>query len=75
MACACAGLSSWRRGNAGLQDIEWAVEQLPGFKSGDIAAFAITGPSGEETPLAYVGLAFLKRVPKARRCASAQQQM
>ena len=25
------------------QDIEWAVEQLPGFKSGDIAAFAITG--------------------------------
>ena len=26
------------------QDIEWAVEQLPGFKSGDIAAFAITGP-------------------------------
>ena len=27
------------------QDIEWAVEQLPGFKSGDIAAFAITGPS------------------------------
>jgi fatty-acyl-CoA synthase len=22
------------------QDIEWAVEQLPGFKSGDIAAFA-----------------------------------
>ena len=32
------------------QDIEWAVEQIPGFKSGDIAAFAITGPSGEETP-------------------------
>ena len=32
------------------QDIEWAVEQLPGFKSGDIAAFAITGPSGEERP-------------------------
>ncbi len=28
------------------QDIEWAVEQLPGFKSGDIAAFAITGPIG-----------------------------
>ena len=27
------------------QDIEWAVEQLPGFKSGDIAAFAITGIS------------------------------
>jgi fatty-acyl-CoA synthase len=36
------------------QDIEWAVEQLPGFKSGDIAAFAITGPSGEETPAVLV---------------------
>jgi fatty-acyl-CoA synthase len=36
------------------QDIEWAVEQLPGFKSDDIAAFAITGPSGEETPAVLV---------------------
>lgn len=36
------------------QDIEWAVEQLPGFKSGDIAAFAITGHSGEETPAVLV---------------------
>jgi fatty-acyl-CoA synthase len=30
------------------QDIEWAVEQLPGFKAGDVAAFAVTGPDGEE---------------------------
>ncbi|MDQ3246591.1 MAG: fatty acyl-AMP ligase [Pseudomonadota bacterium] len=36
------------------QDIEWAVEQLPGFKSGDIAAFAIIGTSGEETPAVLV---------------------
>ena len=36
------------------QDIEWAVEQLPGFKSGDIAAFAITAQSGEETPAVLV---------------------
>ncbi len=36
------------------QDIEWAVEQLPGFKAGDIAAFAITGPSGEEQPAVLV---------------------
>ncbi len=36
------------------QDIEWAVEQLPGFKSGDIAAFAITTQSGEETPAVLV---------------------
>jgi fatty-acyl-CoA synthase len=36
------------------QDIEWAVEQLPGFKSGDIAAFAITGGTGEETPAVLV---------------------
>ena len=36
------------------QDIEWAVEQIPGFKAGDIAAFAITGSSGEETPAVLV---------------------
>ena len=36
------------------QDIEWAVEQLPGFKPGDIAAFAITPPGGEETPAVLV---------------------
>jgi fatty-acyl-CoA synthase len=36
------------------QDIEWAVEQLPGFKAGDIAAFAISGPLGEETPAVLV---------------------
>jgi fatty-acyl-CoA synthase len=24
------------------QDIEWAVEQLPGFKAGDIAAFSVS---------------------------------
>ncbi len=36
------------------QDIEWAVEQLPGFKQGDIAAFAVTTPSGEELPAVLV---------------------
>ena len=36
------------------QDIEWAVEQLPGFKAGDISAFAITTPGGEETPAVLV---------------------
>jgi fatty-acyl-CoA synthase len=36
------------------QDIEWAVEQLPGFKAGDIAAFSITSPGGEETPAVLV---------------------
>lgn len=36
------------------QDIEWAVEQLPGFKAGDIAAFAITTQGGEETPAVLV---------------------
>jgi fatty-acyl-CoA synthase len=36
------------------QDIEWAVEQLPGFKTGDIAAFSITTPSGEEAPAVLV---------------------
>ena len=36
------------------QDIEWAVEQMPGFKAGDIAAFSITTPGGEETPAVLV---------------------
>ena len=30
------------------------VEQLPGFKAGDIAAFAITTPGGDETPAVLV---------------------
>jgi fatty-acyl-CoA synthase len=30
------------------QDIEWAVEQLPGFNHGDIAAFSVEGATGEE---------------------------
>ena len=36
------------------QDIEWAVEQLPGFHQGDIAAFAIETESGEEVPAVLV---------------------
>nr|WP_088713284.1 MULTISPECIES: fatty acyl-AMP ligase [Pacificimonas] len=36
------------------QDIEWAIEQLAGFKAGDIAAFAITTPQGEESPAVLV---------------------
>ncbi|MDT0576819.1 fatty acyl-AMP ligase [Croceicoccus sp. F390] len=36
------------------QDIEWAVEQLPGFHQGDIAAFALELPGGEETPAVLV---------------------
>jgi len=30
------------------QDIEWAVEQLPGFNHGDIAAFSLETENGEE---------------------------
>jgi len=36
------------------QDIEWAVEQLPGFHQGDIAAFAIETETGEETAAVLV---------------------
>jgi len=36
------------------QDIEWAVEQLPGFHQGDIAAFAVQSASGEEVPAVLV---------------------
>lgn len=31
------------------QDIEWAVEQLPGFHQGDIAAFSLQTETGEES--------------------------
>ena len=36
------------------QDIEWAVEQLPGFNHGDVAAFSIETPNGEESPAVLV---------------------
>ena len=36
------------------QDIEWAVEQLPGFHQGDIAAFSVETESGEELPAVLV---------------------
>jgi fatty-acyl-CoA synthase len=36
------------------QDIEWAVEQVAGLRNGDIAAFAVTGDSGEEVPAVLV---------------------
>ena len=36
------------------QDIEWAVEQIPGFHQGDIAAFAIETATGEETAAVLV---------------------
>jgi len=36
------------------QDIEWAVEQLPGFNHGDIAAFALETDNGEEAPAVLV---------------------
>jgi fatty-acyl-CoA synthase len=36
------------------QDIEWAVEQLPGFHQGDIAAFSLETATGEETAAVLV---------------------
>lgn len=36
------------------QDIEWAVEQLPGFHQGDIAAFSVQAENGEEVPAVLV---------------------
>jgi fatty-acyl-CoA synthase len=36
------------------QDIEWAVEQLPGFNHGDIAAFSMETENGEEVPAVLV---------------------
>ncbi len=36
------------------QDIEWAVEQFPGFNHGDIAAFSVETDNGEEAPAVLV---------------------
>jgi len=36
------------------QDIEWAVEQIPGFHQGDIAAFSLETDAGEETAAVLV---------------------
>lgn len=36
------------------QDIEWAVEQLPGLRQGDVAAISLPGEQGEEIPAVLV---------------------
>ena len=36
------------------QDIEWAAEQLPSLKSGDVAAFAIEGTDGDDEVVVLV---------------------
>jgi fatty-acyl-CoA synthase len=38
----CNGRNIWP------QDIEWAVERLPGMRSGDVAAFSVDGADGAE---------------------------
>ncbi len=48
------------------QDIEWAIEQLEGFKAGDIAAFSITTPQGEEAPAVLVQCRTLDPAERAR---------
>lgn len=36
------------------QDIEWAVEQIPGVRTGDTAAISIPGSNAEEVPMVLV---------------------
>jgi fatty-acyl-CoA synthase len=36
------------------QDIEWAAEQLPALKSGDVAAFAVEGKDGDDEVVVLV---------------------
>ncbi len=47
------------------QDIEWAVEQIPGLRNGDIAAFGITDMSGEEMPAVLVQCRMADAVERA----------
>jgi len=48
------------------QDIEWAVEQLPGFHQGDIAAFSLETETGEETAAVLVHCRVTDPVERAR---------
>lgn len=57
------------------QDIEWAIEQLEGFKAGDIAAFAITTPQGEEAPAVLVQCRTSDPVERARLKESIRQKV
>ena len=47
------------------QDIEWAVEQLPGYRNGDIAAISIPGSGDEEVPTVLVHCR--KQTPEDRK--------
>lgn len=57
------------------QDIEWAVEQLPGFKTGDIAAFSVTGPKGEEAPAVLVQCRIAGATERARLKTSVRERV
>ncbi|MBV7265093.1 fatty acyl-AMP ligase [Erythrobacter ani] len=48
------------------QDIEWAVEQLPGFNHGDIAAFSVETEGGEEAPAVLVHCRVADPVERAK---------
>ena len=45
----CHGRNIWP------QDIEWALEQLSGVRTGDVAAFSVTGTDGAERVIIVLG--------------------
>lgn len=45
----CHGRNIWP------QDIEWGLEQLPGVRTGDVAAFSVTGADGAERVVIVLG--------------------
>ncbi|MBV7255577.1 fatty acyl-AMP ligase [Pacificimonas sp. WHA3] len=57
------------------QDIEWGVEQLPHFKAGDIAAFAITTSDGEERPAVLVQCRTSDLAERARLIATIRDRI
>jgi fatty-acyl-CoA synthase len=58
------------------QDIEWAVERIEPLRSGDVAAFAIEGPQGDEQVIVLVECRLTERpeMEKLRRSARAAVQ-
>jgi len=48
------------------QDIEWAAEQLPDVKNGDVAAISVPGENAEEMPMILAQCRYQDSVERAR---------
>jgi fatty-acyl-CoA synthase len=54
------------------QDIEWAVERIESLRGGDVAAFAIEGPQGDDQVVVLVECRLLERSEREKLRHNAQ---